>query len=310
MRRYSKSLGVLWFDMDGDGDLDLFVANDTTPNYLFENRGNGTFEDVSLVSGAAFGGEGVARAGMGVDAADLRRQRPLQLSGNEFFVRAEHALLERGGGRFSDRTAESGLYGPSFMRLGFGVNFFDYDNDGLLDLFVANGHVFDNAGAINPGTEYRQENQLFRNLGAGRFGEASAAGPYFARKNVSRGSAAGDFDNDGRLDLLVTNNNGEPDLLRNRSGLQRWLKFKLIGTHCNRDAVGASVKLTAGARSLTQEVRTGSSYLSQGDLRLHFGLGARERADSIEVTWPCGRKEQVASPPKPDRIITVREVVP
>ena len=141
-------------------------------------------------------------------------------------------------------------------------------------------------------------------------GEASAAGPYFARKNVSRGSAAGDFDNDGRLDLLVTNNDGEPDLLRNRSGLQRWLKFKLIGTHCNRDAVGARVKVIAGGRSLTQEVRTGSSYLSQGDLRLHFGLGDRERADSIEVTWPCGRKEQVASPPKPDRIVTIREVVP
>ena len=308
--RYSKSLGVVWFDMDGDVDLDLFVANDTTPNYLFENRGNGSFEDVSLVSGAAFGGEGVARAGMGVDAADLQGTGRFSVLVTNFSFEPNTLYWNEGGGRFTDRTAESGLYGPSFMRLGFGINFFDYDNDGLLDLFVANGHVFDNAAAITPGTEYRQANQLFRNLGGGRFGEVSSAGPYFARKNVSRGSAAADYDNDGRLDLLVTNNNGEPDLLRNRSPLRHWLKFKLVGTHCNRDAVGASLKVTAGGRSLTQEVRTGASYLSQGDLRLHFGLDDRERVDSIQVTWPCGRKETVAPPAKPDRIVTIKEVAP
>jgi hypothetical protein len=305
--RASKSLGALWFDMDGDGDLDLYVANDTTPNYLFENRGNGSFADVSLVSGAAFGETGVAKAGMGVDAADLDGSGRQSLIVTNFSFETNSLFWNEGGGTFSDRSVETGLAGPSFVPLGFGVNFLDYDNDGRVDLFVANGHVFDNAPLINPGTEYRQSNQLFRNTG-GRFVETSAvAGPCFARKEVGRGSAAGDFDNDGRVDLLVVNNNGPALLLRNVAPARSWLTLKLAGTHCNRDAVGARVTLQAGDRRLTQEIRSGSSYMSQSDLRLHFGLGDRERPDSIQVVWPCGKKQEVPPPARPNQFLTVKE---
>ena len=307
--QYSKSLGVIWLDMDGDGDVDLYVANDTTANYLFENKGNATFEDLSLVSGTAFSGAGVPQAGMGIDATDLDGNGSFDIFVTNFSLQHNALYWNDGSGIFSDRILESNLAGPGFLPLAFGTNFLDYDNDGLVDLFVANGHVFDNAEMINPSLQHAQANQLFRHLGQGRFLEISSqAGAYFSRKNVSRGSAAGDFNNDGKLDLLVTNKNDRADLLENRTASpHQWLKFKLEGADCNRDAVGAKIALTAGAYRLTQEVRAGSSYLSQSDLRLHFGLGDRTRIDTIQVSWPCGKTQNIVPPQEFNRIIHLKE---
>ena len=305
---YSKSLGVLWFDMDQDGDQDLYVANDTTGNYLFRNQGEGRFEDISLISGAAFSGAGISQAGMGVDAADLDGSGRFHLVVTNFSFQSNALYWNLGGGSFSDRSAASGLGGPSFLPLAFGVNFLDFDSDGRTDLFVANGHVFDNAPLINPSLHYRQANQLFRHEGGNRFVDVSSrAGSYFSHENVSRGSATGDFNNDGRVDLLVTNVNGKVDLLENRTrGDHHWLKFRLQGRHCNRDAVGARVQVRAGKSRWTQEVRAGSSYLSQSDLRLHFGLGKHTQVESVQIRWPCGRRQEV-SPPPLDRIVNVSE---
>ena len=307
--RYSKSLGVLWFDMDNDHDLDLYVANDTTGNYLFENQGTGSFEDISLVSGAAFGAAGAPQAGMGVDAADLDGSGRFHLLVTNFSLQNNALYWNEGSGMFADRSVESGLSGPSFLPLGFGTNFLDFDNDGLLDLFIANGHVFDNAALINPSLQYRQANQLFRHTGKGRFTEVTAlAGSSFSEQKVSRGSATGDFDNDGKVDLLVTNINARVDLLKNQTqSSHHWLKFQLEGTDCNRDAIGAKVTVRAGEILLTQEVRAGNSYLSQSDLRLHFGLGRQDRVDSIRVSWPCGKEEEVSVPAKLDQIVAVKE---
>ena len=307
--QYSKSLGVLWLDLEGDGDLDLYVANDTTANYVFRNGGNGVFEDVSLLSGGAFNGMGMAQSGMGVDAADLAGNGLYSIFVTNFSLQTNDLYWNNGQGILTDHTLQAGLSQDSFLPLGFGANFLDADNDGLLDLFVANGHVFDNINSINPSLEYAQPNQLFRNLGGGRFEAVSAqSGPYFSRKNVSRGSAVADYNNDGRPDLLVTNNNQKADLLENRSAVNHhWLQLRLEGTHCNRDGVGAEVRLEAGGRRLSQQVRAGSSYLSQSDLRVHFGLGAVTRVESIEILWPCGRKQAVAPPSGVDRMLRVKE---
>ena len=306
---YSKSLGVIWLDADNDGDLDLYVANDTTANYLFENRGNGTFEDISLVSGTAFGEAGVPQGGMGVDATDLDGSGRFNIFVTNYSLQHNALYWNEGSGIFSDRIVDSRLAGPGYLPLGFGVNFFDYDNDGLVDLFVGNGHVLENTKEMSPSTEYRQLNQLFRHLGQGRFLEVSSqAGAYFSHKNVRRGSATGDFNNDGKVDLLVTNNNDRADLLENRTASpHHWLKLKLEGTHCNRDAVGAKVTLSAGAYRLTQEVRAGNSYLSQSDLRLHFGLGDRTQVDSVQVSWPCGKKQDLPAIQELDQIIHLQE---
>ncbi len=306
---YSKSLGVIWLDADNDGDLDLYVANDTTANFLFENRGDGTFEDISLVSGTAFGESGAPQAGMGVDAADLNGNGLFNIFVTNYSLQHNALYWNEGSGIFIDRVVDSRLAGPSYLPLGFGANFFDYDNDGFVDLFVGNGHVLENTKEVSPSTAYRQLNQLFRHLGQGRFVEVSSqAGAYFSRKNVRRGSATGDFNNDGKVDLLVTNNNDGADLLENRTaGANHWLKLKLEGTHCNRDAVGAKVTLTAGNYRRTQEVRAGNSYLSQSDLRLHFGVGNRTSIDSLQVSWPCGKKQRLAPIKELDQIIRIQE---
>ena len=306
--RYSKSLGVLWLDIDNDDDPDLYVANDTTANHLFENRGEGSFDDISILSGTSFGGTGIAQAGMGVDAAGLDGSARFSIVVTNYSLQSNNLYWNEAPGSFSDRIVELGLAGPGFLALGFGANFLDYDNNGLPDLFVANGHVLPNTQQIDPNTEYEQTNQLFRFDGS-RFVDVSGqAGAYFKRRNVSRGSATGDFNNDGRVDLLITNNNGKADLLENLTEPRdHWLKIQLRGTHCNRDAVGAKATMTSGSYSQTQEVRAGTSYLSQSDLRLNFGLGIRPRVDSILVSWPCGKKQQVAPPQQVDQIIEIRE---
>ena len=306
---FSKGLGVIWLDFDRDGDPDLFVANDTTANYLFENQGDGTFEDVSLVSGTSLSAMGVAQSGMGVDAADLDGKGRFHVIVTNYSLQNNALYWNEGFGLFSDRIVRTRLAGPGFVPLGFGVNFFDYDNDGFPDLFVANGHVLEQAATVNASTGYRQPNQLFRNAGEGLFEEVSSqAGDYFKVENVSRGSAVGDFNNDGRLDLLVSNNGGKADLLENRTGSENnWIKLKLEGTHCNRNAIGAKVFVDAGGVRQLQEVRAGSSYLSQSDLRIHFGLGKATRMDSIRVDWPCGNRTRIPAPGKLNRILEIRE---
>lgn len=306
--RYSKSLGVLWLDLDRDGYQDLYVANDTTGNYLFQNRGDGSFQDISLESGTALGGSGMAQAGMGVAAGDLDGRGRVHILVTNYSLQYNALYWNEDGEFFSDRIIDSGLSGPSFVPLGFGANFFDADNDGDLDLFVANGHVLEEAARANPGSRYRQPNQLFLNDGQGRFAEAGDPGTYFSGQNVSRGSAVGDFNNDGKLDLLVTNCGGKADLLENRSeGSGNWIRFRLRGTQCNRDAVGTRVTLGAGDLKLTRELRSASSYLSQDDPRLHFGLGQRTKIDSIRIDWPCGGTQDVTPPQTLNQTLSIQE---
>ena len=306
--RYSKSLGVLWLDLDRDGDQDLYVANDTTGNYLFRNQGDGSFQDVSLESGTALGGSGMAQAGMGVDAGDLDGGGRFHVLVTNYSLQYNALYWNEDGEFFSDRIIDAGLSGPSFVPLGFGANFFDADNDGDLDLFVANGHVLEEAARANPGSRYRQPNQLFLNDGKGRFAEVRGPGAYFSVENVSRGSAVGDFNNDGKLDLLVTNCGGKADLLENRTeGSANWLRFRLRGTDCNRDAVGARVTLGAGDLRLTRELRSGSSYLSQSDPRLHFGLGQWKVIDLIRIVWPCGKTQKVTPPQRLNQTLSIQE---
>ena len=306
--RYSKSLGVLWLDLDQDGDQDLYVANDTTGNYMFLNQGGGSFQDVSLESGTALGGSGMAQAGMGLDAGDLDGGGRFHVLVTNYSLQYNALYWNEGGEFFSDRVIHAGLSGPSFVPLGFGANFFDADNDGDLDLFVANGHVLEEAARANQGSRYRQPNQLFLNGGKGRFAEAGSPGDYFSVQNVSRGSAVGDFNNDGKLDLLVTNCGGKADLLENRTRESgNWIRFRLRGSHCNRDAVGARVTLKTGDLKLTRELRSASSYLSQSDPRLHFGLGRRSKIDSIRISWPCGKAQGITPPQPLNRTIFIQE---
>ena len=307
----SKSLGVLWTDLDMDGWVDLFVTNDSTGNHLFKNLGDGTFEDISLISGGALSNYGDPQSGMGVDAADFDQKGRLHIVVTNFSYETNALYYNEGKGLFTDRIVDFALATSSFNPLAFGVNFFDFDNDGYFDLFVANGHILDNARETDPtGTlSYEQRNQLFRYNGQGKFIEvSSSAGKYFHHGNVSRGSAVGDFNNDGRMDLLVCNNSGKADLLENRTtSANHWIKVKMQGSHCSRDAVGARVHVLAQDYRLVQEVRAGSSYLSQSDLRLHFGLGPRTRVDSIEIVWPCGRMQKVDPPETVDQTIIVKE---
>ncbi len=286
-----KSLGVIFFDMEGDGDSDLYVANDSTANFLFENLGSGRFRDVSTFSGTAYNLDGKTEAGMGIAAGDINRDGRIDLVVTHLDFETNTLYLNEGAGFFTDHTDRTGLGGPSKSMVGFGVNLEDFDNDGDLDLFVANGHVIDNIARENPSLSHAQPDQLFLNDGSGRFKEISSqAGGYFQRPTVSRGSAVGDIDNDGDLDLLISANNQPAALLKNQSG-GSWIRFQLRGRHCNRDGIGAKVRVQAGDLRLQREVRSASSYAGQSDTRLHFGLGSLQKAEKVEVRWPCGKKQ-------------------
>jgi enediyne biosynthesis protein E4 len=260
-----------------------------------------------LRAGVAVATDGRARAGMGVDAGDYNGDGRLDLIVTN--LDSEMNSLYRGLGSllFAYATPESGTGPATLPFVGFGVVFFDFDNDAQLDLAVANGHIFDNAPSFRAGATYAQRNLLFRNTGA-RFADVSRdAGAGFAIEKVSRGLIAGDIDNDGDLDLVVTNNGQAADVLRNDGGNRRnALIVRLVGTRSNRDAVGARLRLTTGTRTQSREVRAGSSYLGQNDLRQHFGLDAAARADRLEIRWPSGRTE-IVERVQANQVITVRE---
>jgi hypothetical protein len=292
----SKSLGVALLDYNDDGFLDLFVANDTEPNKLYKNNGNGTFTDEALTAGVAFGESGAARAGMGVDAADFDGSGRQSLVIGNFTSESMALYHNDGGGLFTDEARASGIGKASEQSLTFGTFFFDYDLDGLLDIFAVNGHVSDDIQKVQPSVRYAQPPHLFRNLGRKKFEEVtSRVGRTLGRAVVGRGAAYGDYDNDGDLDLLVTANGGPARLYRNDNANQNdVLKVKLVGSRSNRDAVGARVTVS-GANNLKtwNMVRTGSSYASQSELTLTFGLGkpnGAERAYTVEVVWPGGEK--------------------
>ena len=297
----SKTLGVLFFDMDNDGDQDLYVSNHATPNFLFENQGKGRFEDVSLLSGTAYNLDGETEAGMGVDAADLDGNGHFDLLVAHFDTETNTLYMNEGEGMFSDHSEISGIAAASRTLVGFGVSFFDLNNSGTPDLFVANGHVSDNIQEVTPSYTYPQPNLLLVNLGKARFSDVSTdAGPALTREEVSRGTAVADFDRDGDLDLLVTTNNGPARLLQNRFNDEKtthsWVQFVLQGIHCNRNAIGARMRLTAGSITQEREVRSGSSYASQSELVVHFGLGIEKSVNQLEVRWPCGKTRHIESP--------------
>jgi hypothetical protein len=306
-----KTLGVALLDYDDDGWLDLFVANDTEPNKLYRNNHNGTFTDNAVIAGVAFSEAGTARAGMGVDAADYDGSgKQSVVIGN--FTNESIALYHNdGSGLFTDEAAASGIGKMSAQSLTFACFFFDYDLDGMLDIFAANGHVSDDIAVVQPTVKYAQPPHLFRNRGKKKFEEVSAkVGRALTRAIVGRGAAYGDFDNDGDLDLLVTTNNGPARLLRNDNANQNdLLRVKTIGTRANRDGIGAKVVVkTSKGRTLSGMVRTGSSYCSQAELPLTFGLGKPEEGTTLnlEITWPGGQKETISNI-KPNQSIVVQE---
>jgi hypothetical protein len=304
-----KSLGVAVLDYDNDGWPDLFVANDTQPNRLYHNNRNGTFTDVALTAGVAFNEAGVARAGMGVDAADYDRSGRDSIVVGNFSNEMLGLYHNEGKGLFIDDAAVAGVGRPSLLTLTFGCFFFDYDLDGWLDIFSANGHVADDIHAVQPHVTYAQPAHLYRNVGRGRFEDVSAAtGRALQEPVVARGAAYGDFDNDGDLDLLVSVNGGRARLLRNDGGNRNhYLTVKTVGSVSNRDGIGARITIAvAGAGTMSSTVKSGSSYLSQSQLPVTFGLGAATMVDRVEIAWPSGRRDMLEKV-HADQSITVRE---
>jgi tetratricopeptide (TPR) repeat protein len=310
-----KTLGVVWVDYDNDGDLDLYVANDGVANFLYQNRGDGTFTDVGVVTGTAYSESGVAEAGMGTDAGDYDNDGDLDICVMNFAF--EKNTLYRNNlrrsegstpGNFTDVSFLCGIGQPTILKLTFGAGFFDYDNDGDLDLFMANGHVLAHVEEVSDAVKRAQTNQLFENVGDGRFEDVSAkAGDGLKVELVSRGAAFGDYDNDGDVDILVTNDGDRLTLLRNEHGnRQHWLAIRVVGTRSHWDGIGTRITVMAGGRRQTREVKYGYSYLSSNDPRVYFGLGVQETVDLVEVRWPSGRVETLKDIPA-DRFITIRE---
>jgi enediyne biosynthesis protein E4 len=288
-----NGLGVVIADYDDDGWPDIFVANDSLPNTLYRNGRRGRFEEVALLAGVAVANDGKPRAGMGTDFGDYDGDGLLDLIVTNHEFETTTLFRNLGRGLFADATTESGLGLPTLPFVGFGTALFDYDNDGWLDVAIANGHVVDNTAQVRAGSRYAQRRLLFHNAGGRRFvEEGGSSGSGFASEKVGRTLAFADVDNDGDLDLLVTNNGQSADLLRNDGGNRNHaLQVRLVGRQSNRDAVGARVLMTVGASTQVREVKAGSSYLGQNDTRVHFGLGTAPRADRLEVRWPGGRSE-------------------
>ena len=307
----SKTLGVAVLDYDNDGWPDLLFSNDTQPNKLYRNNGNGTFTEKAVVAGVAFSEDGVARAGMGVDAADYDHSGLASLLITNFSNQMLSLYHNEGKGLFVDEAPRSEIGRASLLTLGFGCFFFDYDLDGWPDVLVANGHIDADIQRVQSNVKYAMPPHLFRNVGKGKFEEVTkSVGQAFASPRVGRGAAYADFDNDGRLGLLLSTNGGPVYLFKNEAqgaaASNKSLRIKLIGTKSNRDGIGATVRLTAGGETQTQMLRSGSSYLSASELVLTFGLAHNEKADTIEIRWPSGQLDRLSSVPA-GATITVTE---
>lgn len=301
------SLGVVTGDFDNDGWPDIYVACDRTPSLLYINQHNGKFSEEALLRGTAFDANGNALSGMGVAAADYDRDGWLDIFRTDFSD--EHVCLyhNRGQAVFDDMTLPAGL-GESTSFVGWGTGFLDVDNDGLADLFWATGHIYPEVEQLKTDIHYRDHAILYRNLGGGKFTDITGlAGPAFKERHSARGVAFADYDNDGAVEIAVNNQNEAPSLFKlSNNPPGSWVILRLEGTRSNRSAIGARVRVTTGNQVQTGEVRSGGSYLSQNDLRLHFGLGKSTIIDRLEIDWPSGTKEFKTGLPI-NRVLTIRE---
>jgi hypothetical protein len=303
----SKSLGVAILDYNGDGWPDILLANDTQPNKLYLNKRDRTFEEKGVSAGIAFSEDGVARAGMGVDAADYDRSGHPSIIITNFANQMLSLYHNEGSGLFVDEAPRSDVGRATLVTLGFGCFFFDYDNDGWLDIFVADGHIEDQIERVQKRVSYAEPPHLFRNLGGGKFHEVTESlGASFASPKVARGAAYADIDNDGSLDILVSTNGGRAYLFHNEGGTNHSLRVKLVGTRSNRDGIGAIVRLQTDKDRQWQMLRSGSSYLSQSELVLTFGLGIETKVGSLQVQWPSGQVDKLENIPA-SQTVTIQE---
>lgn len=291
-----RALGIAAADYDRDGLVDLYVAADLTPNFLFLNNGDGTLREEGALAGVGYGVHGTAQAGMGVDAGDYDNDGWTDLVVTNFENEPNALYRNLGDGVFVEESTRSGVGGASLRSLGWGIGFVDLDLDGDLDLFFVNGHVDDYADGRGEGMGYPQPAGVYRNDGDGTFADVSEeAGPFFQRRQVARSAAFGDWDDDGDADVLIGVNNGRTVVLRNDTPRQgNWIRLRLIGRHCNRDGLGARVRAVAGSSLQTRYVRSGGSYLADHDRRVLFGIGSRSRA-RVEVRWPCGTVQELTA---------------
>jgi enediyne biosynthesis protein E4 len=302
------SITAVSYDFDNDGWPDIYVAVDSQPSILFRNNHDGTFTDVAVVAGVAYSENGHEQAGMGIGVADYDCDGWLDIFKTNFADDTCNLYHNNGDGTFSDVTFASGV-GINNQYVAWGCGFVDYDNDGWPDIMQINGHVYPEIDGQNIGQTFKNPRLVYKNLGKGQFKDVSTEmGPGIGERFSSRGAAFGDYDNDGDIDAVILNMNDLPSLLRNDGGnLQNWIKIKLVGTKCNRTAIGARVRVVTGNHAQIDEAHSGSSVMSQSDLRLHFGVGKAQTIDAIEVKWPTTQKVERFTAVKPNQILTIRE---
>jgi len=302
-------LGVMWTDFDDDGWPDILVANDATPNYAYRNNHDGTFTEMGFTLGFAVNENGIEQGSMGMSIGDYDRDGRLDVVVTNFSDDYNTIYHKNADGTFTDVSRATKTAEASIPYVGWGTKFFDYDNDGWLDLFIVNGHVYPQIEGAYPGGMYRQRKLVYRNLRDGTFTEvAQALGAALMEPRASRGAAFGDYDDDGDVDVIVNDLDGPPMLLRNDGGSRagHWISLKLVGTKSNRNAVGATVWLKAGGLTQVDGVRSGDSYLSHSDWRLHFGLGSTTQVAEVIIRWPNGTTEKLTNLPI-DKVVTVTE---
>jgi hypothetical protein len=301
-------MGVVFSDFDNDGWPDIYVANDAVPNFLFRNNRDGTFSELGLISGTALNEAGREQSSMGVGAGDYDGNGYFDIFVTNFARDTNTLYRNLGGLLFVDATSTAGMGDVALQYLGWGTGFADFDNDGFEDIFVANGHLYPEIDGLNVGQSYAQRKEIYRNLGGGQFKEIAPdlAGDLLKGKSA-RGTAFADYDNDGDVDILAVNINDRPTLYRNDGGNRKnWIAFRLEGSRSNRDAIGARIEIHAGGKTQVAEVRSGESYLSHHDMRIHFGLGDATSVDRVRIHWPSGRKEELRKL-EAGRFVTVKE---